>query len=127
MDNVSCLLCAVNTSLKAGTVRSWKFYVEFRLDVFNFLFDGKGRDPNVESGTLYDKEDFDSAYFPDDWWIVLDRHGDSCCIDFPVRLGPTLLHRPGGRHYTRRSDGKLIEKPRYFSEVVFVTLVKKRC
>ena len=74
---------------------------------------------------LYDLQDFSDTYFPKNWWIVLDRNGDGCCVDFPIELRPTVKF--SSKIYRRNSNGKLEEKPKTFSEVVYVTLFKKRC
>lgn len=48
-----------------------KFCIDLRLDVFS---KEKG------SGKLYENDDFNSDYFGEDWWFVMDKHGDGCCI-----------------------------------------------
>lgn len=126
LDNVSNFISCVNKSLKAGTVKVYKFCVEFRLDAFRYLFHGKGSSQARTSGMLYNQEDFTKEYFPEDWWIVLDKNGDGCCVDFPVELRPAVKF--SSIMYTKcQSTDKLVQKPRSFSEIVYVTLLKKRC
>ena len=52
LDSVSSFVSSVNSSLRAGTVCSYKFCVEFRLDVFKFLFSNKGTFPESGAGRL---------------------------------------------------------------------------
>ena len=61
-----------------------RFDLEFRTDVFVFLFDRKGRNPPKGRGLFYDINDFDETYFKDDWYIAYDKLGDGCSVDFPV-------------------------------------------
>lgn len=42
LDSVSALLDGVTHSLRVSVVRSTRFLVEFQMDVFKLLFDGKG-------------------------------------------------------------------------------------
>ena len=60
--------------------------VEFRVDVFRYLFQGKGHAPPRGRGLFYNLEEFDETYFMDERYIVYDRLGDGCKIDFPIRL-----------------------------------------
>ena len=41
-DNVSSLILGIQCSLRRGINLNCKFNVEFRLDVFSYLFSGKG-------------------------------------------------------------------------------------
>ena len=50
-----------------GVNKSCKIELEFRVDVFRFLFKGKGRTPTGR-GLYYDLDDFDSTYFCADWY-----------------------------------------------------------
>ena len=45
LDCVSALICDLQHSLSLGMIRCCKFSVEFRLDVFRHLFEGKGSTP----------------------------------------------------------------------------------
>ena len=81
-------------------------------------------------------------FFPVNWFIVYDKLGNGCKVDFPVRLqskplgngckvdfpvrlqsklkwSPTL--------YDKLPNGTVVVRKKIFSEVLVVTLVKKRC
>lgn len=73
LDCVSNFVSAVSASLKLGTVRLCRFPVEFCLDVFKFLFDGKGTTSSGIAGKLYNRGEFDSKYFPEGWSTVCDK------------------------------------------------------
>ena len=46
----------INLSLRLGTIQAHKINVEFSLDVFRFLFNGKGRRPDKGRGMLYGRK-----------------------------------------------------------------------
>ena len=97
MDCVSSFMDVVNKSLKKGVNEACHLTVDFRTDVFAFLFGNKGRHGK---GRLYILDDFDRTDFPRDWQIVHDRLGDGCTVDFPicmyswVKWSPTVYVPP---------------------------------
>ena len=60
-----------------GINRNNRLDIEFRTDVFN----GKR-----QQGLFYDLDDFKQTSFGDNWYVVYDKLGDGCRIDFPVIL-----------------------------------------
>ena len=44
--------------------------------------------------TFFDKNDFDTTYFKDDWYIAYDKLGDGCTIHFPIRLESKIRWSP---------------------------------
>ena len=42
--------------------------------------------PHMEEDWFYYLEEFNSTYFSDNWYIVYDKLGDGCKVDFPIRL-----------------------------------------
>ena len=58
---LSSLQSALQESLKAGLIRNCKFNLEFRGDVFMYLFNGKGR--KYKKGFMYDRSDFVDTFF----------------------------------------------------------------
>ena len=121
MDATSQLKAAVHKSLKSGVNKNNRLELEFRTDIFRFLFHGKGKTPPTGRGLFYDLQDFDTTYFSDNWYIVYDKLGDGCRIDFPVRLESKIKWSSIVYNF----DGSV--KPRIFTEMIFVTLVKSRC
>jgi len=81
--NVSSLILGIQCSLRQGINLNCKFNVEFRLDVFSYLFNGKGSLPPSGQGKLYNVDDFNPTYFPFNWFIVYDKLGNGCKVDFP--------------------------------------------
>lgn len=119
-DAASHFMAAVQKSLKSGVNCNNRLDLEFKTDVFRFLFNGKGRNPPKGRGLFYDMDDFDRTYFRDDWCVAYDKLGDGCAIDFPVRLENKIRWSP----VVFSVDCTV--KPRIFSEILCVTLVKKR-
>ena len=120
-DATSNLKAAIQRSLKSGVGCSNRLEVEFRTDVFRFLFNCKGRIPPKGRGLFYDLEDFDTTFFDDNWYIVYDKLGDGCRVHFPIRLESKIKWS----RTVFNSDGSV--KPRVFTEMIYVTLVKNRC
>lgn len=108
-----------------GGLAGSSFSIEFRTDVFNFLFGGKGSDPQSGRGKIYNIDDFDPLYFRNDWHTVYDKLADGCTVDFPIRLESKLKWSP--TMYDKVDDTTVSPKCRYFTEVLVVTLVKKPC
>ena len=96
MDEVSTFVGEVARSLRAGVVnRLCSFSFVVRSDVFVFHFGGKGRACPHRLGRFFlTKQIFDLEYFPHDCFICCDRLGDSCRINFPVRIYSKILWSP---------------------------------
>ena len=124
-DSISSLIVGIQSSLRRGINLNCKFNVEFRLDVFNYLFSGKGSLPPSGRGKFYSLGDFNPMFFPVNWFIVYDKLGNGCEVDFPVRLESKLKWSP--TVYDKLSNGTVVAKKKIFSEILVVTLVKKRC
>ena len=128
MDSVSCFTAAVQSSLKSGTIRNCDFCVPFRTDVFNFLFKTKGSVVNRTKSRYksYNLSDFDTQHFTDiNWYVVHDRLGNGCKLEFPVDMFSTLKYSP--KVFCKDSTGTVTTKPRTFTEVVYVSVVKHHC
>lgn len=121
-DNISSFISEVHRSLKLGVNVNCSFSVAFRIDVFNFLFRGKGSMPPTGQGNFFDLADFSNVYFPDDWYVVYDKLGNGCRVVFPVRLESKV--RFSSPVYTKKS---IVLQPKTFTEMVYVSLVKTRC
>ena len=80
----------------------------------------KVRPPPTGRGLFYDLEDFDKTYFYDDWYVVYDKLGDGCKVDFPIRLDSKIK-------WSTQVFSTGSVKPRVFTEMIYVTLVKSRC
>ena len=113
IDAVSHFKAAIHRSLKSGMNCNNRIDIEFRTDVFRFLFNGKGRNPPTGRGLFYDMEDFDRTYFENCWYVAHDRLGDGCSVDFPIRLESKIRWSP----IVYNSDGSA--KPRIFNDYNF--------
>lgn len=104
---------------------SW-FSVNFRTDVFKYLSKDKGSEHPHSTGRLYTLDEFDSAYFPTDWYRLHDRLGDGCEIEFPVCMVSKVKWSP--TFYCRDDNsGRVTPKKKYFEEVCTVWILKRRC
>ena len=72
-------------------------------------------------GLFHDLADFDNDLFPTNWHIVYDTLGSGCRIDFPVRFTCRL------KWSSDKNNGVLTARPRTFTEMISVALLKMRC
>ena len=70
---------------------------------------------------FYYLEEFNNTYFSDNWYIVYDKLGDGCKVDFIIRLESKIRWSS----VVYNSDGSV--KPRVFTEIISVTVVNSRC
>lgn len=122
-DCCSNLMHAIKDSLKCGCTRKNDFTVNFRLDCFKVLFDGKGRDDRSRRGCLYELSDFPDSFFNKNWYKFLDKHGEGYEVDFPIRMKPGLKWNSNG--FCKLDSGELICAPKTFTEVVKIMLCKR--
>ena len=93
-DNVSSLILGIQGSLRRGTNLNCKFNVEFRIDVFSYLFSGRGSLPPSGQRKLYNLDDFNPMFFPSNWFIVYDKLRNGCTVNFPVCIESKLKWSP---------------------------------
>ena len=74
-----------------GVNKGCRLTVNFRT---RFLFKDKGSEYPHGAGRLYTLDNFDTAYFPTDWYRVHDRLGDGCRVEFPLRVVSTVKWSP---------------------------------
>ena len=68
MDSVSNFLSGPSGSLKSGAIRKCRFTVEFRIDVFRYLFRDRGTKPTRG----FRKVDFSEQFFSTEWDKVIN-------------------------------------------------------
>ena len=103
-----------------GVNRGCRLTVNFR------LFKDKGSEYQHGTGRLYTLADFETAYFPPDWYRLQDRLGDGCKIDFPVRLFCKVKWSPTV-YVSSEERTVVLPKKKYFEEVCMVWIAKQRC
>ena len=125
LDSTSALTAAISRSLKMGVNRGCHISVNFRTDVFNFLFKYKGSEYSHGPGRIFEREDLDMNFFSTDWYRVHDKLGDGCEVQFPIRLQSRLKW---AQTVFIRDDqsGQIHPKNKTFEEVCVIWLVKQR-
>ncbi|CAB3981177.1 Hypothetical predicted protein [Paramuricea clavata] len=94
--------------------------IDFRHDVYKFLFVGKGKQAEQRGYILFEENDFSKCRLPKYWNCLFDQHGDGIKINFPVKM----------RHFLARSrksfvrKGGRMEVPCALTEKISLTFVK---
>ena len=109
-----------------GVNKGCRLTVNFRADVFRFLFKDKGSDYPHGTELIYTLDDFDTAYFPTDWYRVHDRLGDGCKVEFPVRMQIKVKWSPTV-YIKNEETAMVLPKKKHFDEVCVVWITKQRC
>ena len=121
LDAVSNMASAILKSLKAGLIHQRHLRVEFSLDVFRFLFDGKGTKVPRRSGKLYCFEDFDERYFNREHFEYYNSHDEGCKVKFPLYMNSCLRWGPKSYNSSREL------KKRDYTEILIIYVTKFRC
>ena len=106
-DNIDRLKRTVLESLRGKGVLQTAT-LEFRHDVFRFLFRNKCPNATNKSWTLYNSEDFSAPFWPSSWDSFYNQHGEGYRIAYPVKMRILLGMTP--KRY-ELSDDKMIEIP----------------
>ena len=69
--------------------------------------------------------DFNEEHFVGSWYVLYDRFGNGCAVDFPIVVCPRIKYGP--KAFRKNDDSIIVETPRMFVEVVCINLVKKHC
>ena len=119
LKEVCRLRTAVCVALKNPRLRK-VVTVEFREDVFRFLFKTRG----IKQGNwqLLQQGDFSPTFFPLDWHCVLDLHGQGTKMLFPVKIKQFIAWSP--KHFHATANGNVAESARAFQEKVSLSFIK---
>ena len=98
-----------------------KVCLEFRHDVFKYLFHGRGRAAAEKNWTLLEEMDFNKCKFPNNWSRIFDSHGDGVMIRFPLKVRKYLTMSPKSYH---KAGDKIVEMPRAHMEKISIIFVK---
>ena len=120
MQEIGRLGVALAQSLKCPRTRQ-RLTVEFRGDVFCYLFNGKGEKNGMWQ--VLERSDFSHHFFPDQWDCLLDPHGQGIKVHFPVKLRHFISWSPKG-HTVDRNSGNVIPSTRAFQEKLSMDFIK---
>lgn len=116
-------LHTIQACLKSKSMASC--YVNMDLDVWRYITYQQGVDAEHKGHKLYEKEDFRRFLgLPDDWFYILNDHGEGKAIQFPIKAKAIVSWSPS-RFVSR--NGKLEISPRVPLEIVTIDLVKRAC
>ena len=71
-----------------------RFTLEFRHDVYKFLFYGKGEEAKEKNWGLFYESDFSKCKLPPYWNSIYDKHGVGVKIRFPLKMRKFLHLSP---------------------------------
>jgi hypothetical protein len=95
--------------------------VEFRHDVYNFLFAGKGKPAEQMHWTLFEEHDLSKCKLPPNWNCLFDMHGDGVWMKFPVKMRKFLQRSPP--NFQRKADS-IVEAPRSYTGKISICFIK---
>ncbi|CAB4031911.1 Hypothetical predicted protein [Paramuricea clavata] len=95
--------------------------IDFRHDVYKFLFVGKGKQAEQRGYILFEENDFSKCRLPKYWNCLFDQHGDGIKINFPVKMRHFLAR---SRKSFVRKGGRMVEVPCALTEKISLTFVK---
>jgi len=95
--------------------------LEFRHDVYKYLFYGKGRGSREKNWCLFDENDFSKCKLPPNWNSIYDKHGDGVKLRFPLKMRKFLQLSP---MTYQRVAGDIVEAPRAYIEKITIKFVK---
>ena len=117
-DSVGRLTMTIDKSLRLGSSMHTSFNIEFRHDVYRYLWG---------DNTVLNLEDFNISYFSIGW----DQHykyNDNDGHDYGIRIiFPKLKLQYNPQAFYMDSDNKLIDKKTSFIEILHVKLKKSNC
>ena len=116
LENTVAKRKAVEASLRSGALFNAKITVNFRADVFKYLF---------KDNRECNSDDFPEDLFPPHWDTVYNKIGDGCRLQYPIILRPAIQWSK--RAYIKTNAGEIVEKPRFCTEVLHIKLSKIRC
>lgn len=119
LTEVSRFRVALHQSLTRPNSRK-RVTIEFRQDVFIFLFGGKGRKRG--HWLVLGKEDFQALYFPENWDNLIDSHGKGTKVHFPVKVRHFISWSPA-QHVTD-TLGNVVPSQRSYLEKVSIDFIK---
>ena len=95
--------------------------MEFRHDVFKYLFRGKGKKSKEKNWILFDEKDLCRCNLPKNWDCSYNQHGDGVKLKFPLKMRTSLGLSP--KCYQRVKD-KMVEVARAYKEKISLRFLK---
>lgn len=83
------LLVGIQRKLSSIKKSNGLVIVNFELDIFRWVFHGKG-EAIGKSWILCNEKDFERLNLPERWFVGCGKQGLSAAIEFPVRVKPAL-------------------------------------
>ena len=95
--------------------------LEFRHDVYDYLFAGKGKPSEQKNWTLFQKQDFANAGLPENWNCRYNLHGDGFKMIYPVKIRKFLAR--SGKCFMKDGE-KIVEAPCAYTEKISINFIK---
>lgn len=114
----------LRTAIMSSLKHRWpeqKVTIEFRHDVFVFLFGGKGKPAEQRNWTLFEEQDFVKCKLPPNWSSIHDLHGNGVKLRFPIKMRAFLGRTPKNYH---KEGHKIVEGPRAYIEKISINFIR---
>lgn len=117
---IDMLHIAILENLKSKSILPTQ--VNFRHDVFRYLFKSKGVESEDGRHLLLEKDDFARCHLPQQWDQLLDRLGNGTKVEFPVKAKLFLSCSPKTHQVI---GGKIVLMQRYQIEKLSISCKKQ--
>ena len=98
-----------------------RIVLEFRHDVFKYLFHGMGRRAEQKLWSLYEEKDFSRCGLPQDWNSLFDCHADGVKVKFPLKMRAFLGRSP--KNYKKKGR-EIVAIPQAYVEKISIVFIK---
>lgn len=98
-----------------------RFSLEFRHDVFIYLFDGLGKLTEQKQWTLCEEKDFFRCKLPENWGFLYDCHGDGVKIRHPLKMRAFMGRSPKNH---KKKGTEMVAVPQTYMEKISVVFIK---
>lgn len=123
-EHLDILRSSVMSALRGKAVIQ-NVTLNFRHDVFKYLFLKRGKDLKYGKWIVYDLNDFSKCKLWKEWYCIFDQHGDGSKAHFPIKMRYFLGKTPKS-HYCHHT-GKIKECDPMYIEKISLRFVKIPC
>ena len=117
---------AIDRSLRAGTTKSTTVKVEFRHDIFKFLFQNKQQLTSQDFPSKWFVDGWDQCYFERRRYNGQHRHYNGYRLIYPITINSKYLVWSKSKFF-KDDNNRIVYKSKVFVEMISFNLRKASC